>query len=190
VIDFTRRKVLGVAAGTMATAIGATQLAEPAVADDAADLDLFVKLSAALTGIDALLLAPARDPLQIKRAYFKQAKSDPAFERLMQIVRANQTDPVGAAEIIMNNNDPKIKYLGRSIILAWYLGAWYSPLALAQTPPPASGLQFTIISPTAYTQAWAWRVAQAHPMGYSEFRFGYWSDEPPSIDDFVKAKGA
>ena len=84
-IDFTRRKVLGVAAGTMASAIGAAQLTEPAVADDAADFDLFVKLSAALTGVDALQLAPLRDPLQIKRAYFEQAKSNPAFESLMQI---------------------------------------------------------------------------------------------------------
>ena len=95
-IDFTRRKVLGVAAGTMASAIGAAQLTEPAVADDAADLDLFVKLSAALTGVDALQLAPLRDPVQIKRAYFRQAKSDPAFESLMQIVRANPADPAGA----------------------------------------------------------------------------------------------
>jgi hypothetical protein len=79
VIDFTRRKVLGVAAGTMASAISAAQLTEAAAADDAGDLDLFVKLSAALTGIDALQLAPSRDPLQIKRVYFKQAKSDPAF---------------------------------------------------------------------------------------------------------------
>lgn len=189
-IDFTRRKVLGVAAGTMASAIGVGQLAEPAAADDAADLDLFIKLSAALTGIDALLLAPSRDPLQIKRVYFKHAKSDPAFESLMQIVRANPADPAGAADSIMNNKDPNIKYLGRSIILAWYLGAWYQPSALAQTPPPASGLPFKIISPTAYTQAWAWRVAQAHPMGYSELRFGYWSDEPLPIDDFVKVKGA
>jgi hypothetical protein len=189
VIDFTRRKVLGVAAGTMASAIGAAQLTEPAAADDAADLDLFVKLSAALTGIDVLFLAPTRDPLQIKRIYFKQAKSDPAFDGLMQIARANPADPAGAADNIMNNKDPKIKYLGRSIILAWYLGAWYQPAVLAQTPPPSS-LDAKIISPTAYTQAWAWRVAQAHPMGYSELRFGYWSDEPLPLDDFVKPKGA
>jgi hypothetical protein len=190
VIDLTRRKVLGVAAGTMASAIGAAQLTEPAVADDAADLDLFVKLSAALTGVDALLLAPLRDPLQIKRVYFKQAKTDSAFESLMRIVRANPNDPAGVADTIMNGPDLKTKYLGRSIILAWYLGAWYPPPALAQTPPPASGIPFTIISPTAYTQAWAWRVAQAHPMGYSELRFGYWSDEPLSLDDFIKVKGA
>jgi hypothetical protein len=190
VIDFTRRKVLGVAAGTMASAISAAQLTEAAAADDAGDLDLFVKLSAALTGIDALQLAPSRDPLQIKRVYFKQAKSDPAFESLMQVVRTNPADTAGAADKIMNNTDPKIKFLGRSIILAWYLGAWYQPTTLAQTSPPSSVVPLKIISPIAYTQAWAWRVAQAHPMGYSELRFGYWSDEPVPIDDFVKAKGA
>jgi hypothetical protein len=190
VIDFTRRKVLGVAAGTMASAIGTADLIDPAVADDAADLDLFVKLSAALTGIDALQLAPSVDAIQIKRAYFKQAKSDPGFEALMQIVRANSADPVGAANKIMNNTDQKIKYLGRAIILAWYLGAWYQPTVLAQTPPPSLVTPLKIVSPTAYTQAWAWRVAQAHPMGYSELRFGYWSDEPLPIEDFVKAKGA
>ena len=98
------------------------------------------------------------------------------------------TRPV-RADNIMNNNDPKIKYLGRSIILAWYLGAWYQPAVLAETPAPPP-LDPKIISPTAYTQAWAWRIAQAHPMGYSELRFGYWSDEPLPLDDFVKPKGA
>ncbi len=189
-IDFTRRKVLGVAAGTMASAIGTADLTQPAAADDAADLDLFVKLSAALTGIDAAQLAPPVDPIQIKRAYFKQAKSDPGFESLMQIVRANPADPVGAANKIMNSSNQRIKYLGRSIILAWYLGAWYQPMVLAQTPPPSPVTPLKVISPTAYTQAWAWRVAQAHPMGYSELRFGYWSDEPLPIEDFVKARGA
>jgi Membrane bound FAD containing D-sorbitol dehydrogenase len=190
VIDFTRRKVLGVAAGTMASAIGTADLTEPAVADDAADLDLFVKLSGALTGIDALQLAPSVDTIQIKRAYFKQAKSDPGFEGLMQIARANSADPGGAADKIMNSADQKIKYLGRAIILAWYLGAWYQPTVLAQTPPPSLVTPLKVVSPTAYTQAWAWRVAQAHPMGYSELRFGYWSDEPLPVEDFVKAKGA
>jgi hypothetical protein len=108
----------------------------------------------------------------------------------MQIVRANPADPVGAADKIMNSTDQKIKYLGRAIILAWYLGAWYQPTVLAQTPPPSLVTPLKVVSPTAYTQAWAWRVAQAHPMGYSELRFGYWSDEPLPVEDFVKAKGA
>ena len=147
------------------------------------------KSSAALTGVDALQLAPLRDPVQIKRAYFRQAKSDPAFESLMQIVRANPADTAGAADNIMNNKDPKIKYLGRSIILAWYLGAWYQP-AVWRKRHSLRLLTIKIISPTSYTQGWTRRVAQAHPMGYSELRYGYWSDEPLPLDNYVKLKGA
>ena len=43
-----------------------------------------------------------------------------------------------------------------------------------------------VISPAAYTQAWTWRVAQTHPMGYSEFRYGYWAKDPEaSLEDFI-----
>ena len=38
------------------------------------DMDLFVGLSAALTGIDKGQLAPGLDPLNVKQAYFDQAK--------------------------------------------------------------------------------------------------------------------
>jgi len=185
--DFTRRKMLGVAAGTMASVVGSAGLPETAAADDAADLALFVNVSAALTGIAGAKLAPTVDPIQIKHAYFQQAKSDPGFEPLMQIVRANSADPAAAADKIMNGPDPNIKFLGRSIILAWYLGVWYEPAVLAQPSPPVAVPPLKVISPAAYTQGWTWRVAQAHPMGYSELRFGYWSDEPLPLNDFVNA---
>jgi hypothetical protein len=187
-IDFTRRKILGVAAGSMASAVGsATTMVEPAAADDAADLGLFVKISAALTGIDEAKLAPPVDPIQIKRDYFAQAKSDPGFDSLMQIVRADPANPAAAAEKIMSNADPQIKFLGRSIILAWLLGVWYQPTVLAQTPPPFPVPPLKVVSPAAYTQGWVWKIAQTHPMGYSELRFGYWSDEPLPLNVFIKA---
>jgi Membrane bound FAD containing D-sorbitol dehydrogenase len=179
--DVTRRKLLGVAAGTMASAVG-TGLPEPAAADDAADLALFVKVSGSLTGIDTGRLAPTVDPIEVKRDIFDRAKRDPSFAGLMQIARTNP-DPAAAAAAIMA--DPIIRFLGRSIILAWYLGAWYEPTLLAQSAPPFP-MQHQVISPAAYTQAWTWRVAQAHPMGYSDLRFGYWSDDPLPLDDFIK----
>ncbi|TMK06556.1 MAG: sorbitol dehydrogenase, partial [Alphaproteobacteria bacterium] len=40
-------------------------------------------------------------------------------------------------------------------------------------------------SPKAYTQGWALRVAQAHPMGFSEMQFGYWSRPPSARVDFI-----
>lgn len=57
----------------------------------------------------------------------------------------------------------------------WYLGAWYEPsdLWLKVQKSPDFTPNFTVISPKAYTQAWALRVAQAHPMGFSQMQFGY-----------------
>lgn len=198
-IDFTRRKMLTVTAATAAGAVTSTNLsasaqaaapAAPAAADDAADLKLFVTLSAALTGIAEAKLAPAVDPIQIKNDYFRQAKLDPAFPALLQIVRDDPTHPANAADKVMNNADPNIKYLGRSIILAWYLGSWYEPKTLAIYNSPKPGLfpvvPLKVISPAAYTQGWTWRVAQAHPMGYSELRFGYWAEDALPLDDYVK----
>ena len=82
---------------------------------------------------------------------------------------------------------PDTKYLARSIVLMWYLGAWYDPdnlraLVERPDPPPA---KFEVISPKAYTQGWALRVAQAHPMGFSEMQFGYWSRPPSARVDFI-----
>lgn len=188
---FTRRKML---TGVAATAVGAvgsanltTQTAAQTTAADDADRALFIALSAALTGIAKDRLSPAVDPVQINREYFKQAKTDPAFDGLMQIIRAESNPDVAAGKVLFNS-DPNIMYLGRSIILMWYLGAWYEPKKLKDfnsSPPKPPYSPDKIISPAAYTQGWTWRVAQAHPMGYSELLFGYWSKKPPALDAFT-----
>ena len=190
---FTRRKMLTGAAAAAAGAVGSanltTQTAAQTTAADDADRKLFVALSAGLTGIDKERLSPTVDPIQIDREYFKQAKTDPAFDGLMQIIRADPSNPDAAADKVLNNPDPNIMYLGRSIILMWYLGAWYEPKKLKDfnsSPPRAPYSPDKIISPATYTQGWTWRVAQAHPMGYSELLFGYWSKEPPALDAFIK----
>jgi hypothetical protein len=190
---FTRRKMLTGVAATAAGAVGSanltTQTAAQTTAADDADRTLFIALSAALTGIDKERLSPAVDPIQINRQYFAQAKTDPAFDGLMQIIRADPSNPAAAAEKVLNNSDSNIKYLGRSIILMWYLGAWYAPKKLENfnsSPPKPPYPPDKVISPAAYTQGWTWRVAQAHPMGYSELLFGYWSKEPPALDAFIR----
>jgi len=147
------------------------------------DMDLFVGLSSALTGIAEDNLAPSVDPVDIKQAYFDQAKTDPNFAQLLQIYNTNKTKPPAeVANIILNQSGDAICYLGRAIMLEWYLGSWYEPSVLMKKEPFAP---FKVISSAAYTQGWAWRVAQAHPMGYSEWTFGYWSSPPPSLSDFV-----
>jgi hypothetical protein len=190
----TRRGVLaGAAAATAVVSIGDT----PATAQTAGDMVTFVQLSAALTGIAAGKLATPNfdakvptplnsDPVDIKRVYFDQASKTrpPVFRRLLQIARDAQKlpEPRRADAIIEEvAARSETKYLARSIVLMWYLGAWYEPgdLQKAGELPNHPSPPFKVISSKAYTQAWALRVAQAHPMGFSEMQFGYWA-RPPS----------
>lgn len=195
--DLTRRKMLGVAAATatgamtsLSTAVEAATPATPAPSPlpDPADLSLFVALSSALTGIAATKLAPTVDPIQVKNGYFVAASADAAFPALLQIIRSDPSNPTAAASKVMN--DPKLRYLGRSIILAWYLGVWYDPKVLESYNGPGDQAfpvtPVKVISATAYTQGWTWRVAQAHPMGYSQLRYGYWAKDPLPLDDYIK----
>lgn len=72
--DLSRRRMLRVAASIIATPTGSTDLVHAATAAEAGDLDLLVKVSAALTGIAEKNPAPTDyDPLKIKLAYFNQS---------------------------------------------------------------------------------------------------------------------
>src|SRR5215468_1165093 len=197
---FTRRRVLaGAAAATAALSVGAVD--SPASAQARQDMVAFVLLSAALTGITETKLAPGfdlaksepgSDPVDVKQAYFNWVnKRRPAvLRRLLQIAADSQKLPAAdRAQAIIDKVQatPDAKYLARSIVLMWYLGAWYDPdnlraLVERPDPPPA---KFEVISPKAYTQGWALRVAQAHPMGFSEMQFGYWSRPPSARTDFI-----
>ncbi len=131
----SRRTVLsGAVATTATTAVGPISTTLPALAADAeTPMALFIGLSSALTGIAENKLSPQRkpslprDPLNVKQAYFDQASSHPAFDLLLKTYKSNQSNPDknALAKIILNQ--PEIRYLARSIMLAWYLGAWYEP---------------------------------------------------------------
>jgi hypothetical protein len=197
---FTRRKVLaGAAAATAAMSVGAVD--GSASAQTRQDMVAFVLLSAALTGITETKLAPGfdlakaepgSDPVDVKQEYFNWVnKRRPAvLRRLLQIAADSQKLPAAdRAQAIIDKVQatPDMKYLARSIVLMWYLGAWYDPdhlraLVERPNPPPA---KFEVISPKAYAQGWALRVAQAHPMGFSEMQFGYWSRPPSARTDFI-----
>jgi hypothetical protein len=197
---FTRRKVLaGAAAATAAMSVGAVD--GSASAQTRQDMVAFVLLSSALTGLAEAKLAPGfdlaksepgSDPVDVKQEYFNWVnKRRPAvLRRLLQIAADSQKLPAAdRAQAIIDKVQatPDTKYLARSIVLMWYLGAWYDPdhlrtLAERPNPPP---VKFEVISPKAYTQGWALRVAQAHPMGFSEMQFGYWSRPPSARTDFI-----
>ena len=203
---FTRRTVLaGAAAATAAISVGAVD--SPASAQTRQDMVAFVLLSAALTGIAEVKLAPnfhpllsptnidleqsdpGSDPVNVKQEYFDwvNKRSQPTFRRLLQFAKDSRNASDRPQAIIDKvQARPDTKYLARSIVLMWYLGAWYDPDHLQKlelpNPPP---IKFKVISPKAYTQGWVWRVAQAHPMGFSEMQFGYWSRPPSPRGDFI-----
>ena len=159
-------------------------------------MDLFVGVSAVLTGIDASKLAPSLDPVNIKQTYFDyvQSKDGATFQQLLNIYDQNQTQPPATiGNIILTQSGDAVCYLARSIMLMWYLGSWYDPATLQKynspNPPKQPLGAVAVISSEAYTQGWAWSVAQAHPMGYSNFTFGYWGSNPPTLQDFVGGTG-
>jgi hypothetical protein len=185
----TRRTVLaGAAVSTAMVTIGVetTAMAETANPED---MRAFIKVSAALTGVLDGKLAPTTDSLGLKQDYFdwvKQREPGP-FAALLQIGKVNAITPQSIIDRSQAN--PDTKYLARSIALMWYLGSWYKPSDLKELVDKRNGPpQFkphTVISPKAYTQGWLWRVVQAHPMGYSDMQFGYWTRQPTPLADFL-----
>jgi hypothetical protein len=196
VTGLTRRTVLTAAAVT--TAAATMRLDMPALAQATVDPDpemtAFLNLSAALTGIAKARLAPDTDPINIRREYFDwlHAKAPVAFKALRDIAQgmtfATGDDGVikqaDVDKLVLNIKDDT-KYLARSIVLMWYLGSWYKPEDLMALKGTQGFISHTVISPTAYTQGWLWRVAQAHPMGFSELQFGYWTRDPQPLIDFI-----
>jgi hypothetical protein len=185
-------------AGTVATTAVAATLpltgsAYAQAADPKTDMVPFLVLSAALAGVHVALLAPeftldkndimnsdaGVDPINVKDDYFKfinAADKTSSFGKLLQIARDHRQS---AADIVaaVKASDDNAKFLARSIVLLWYLGSWYSPEDLAK-PPSDAPIPSQVVSAKAYTQGLVWQIAQAHPMGYSNMQFGYWSREP------------
>jgi hypothetical protein len=192
-------------AGTVATAAVtaagpiSTVYAQGADPSSKPDMMAFLLLSAALTGIHVANLAPeftpkandllnsdpGVDPIQVKDEYFKQVNREApaAFGKLLQIAKDH---PQSAPDIINGvNASDDTKFLARSIVLMWYLGSWYTPADLKSNSQPGTRafVPSQVVSPKAYTQGLVWQIAQAHPMGYSNLQFGYWSREPVDPND-------
>ena len=157
-------------------------------------LDAFVALSAILTGIAEGKLQPALDTHGTAEAYLTYAikNGGAEFANLMRLYGRNSTQPTNViADLILKQSGQEMTNMAQAVMLMWYLGSWYQPAALAdyvktcRAALPTATPQFLVISSDAYTQGWAWRVGQTHPMGYSDLRFGYWNAAPQPLADFV-----
>ncbi|HYN19908.1 MAG TPA: sorbitol dehydrogenase [Thermoanaerobaculia bacterium] len=152
----------------------------------------FLGLSQALTGIATSVLAPGLDTINLKTTYLQtldQQLGQPATDSLLQLyanLKSQGKTDAEIAQVILTPEPPATpQQAGQagSLMKMWLLGSWYPPTPPGQ-PPNLAG---TVISVNAYTGSFAWTLAQAHPMGYSELAFGYWSSAPPPLPSGIPA---
>jgi Membrane bound FAD containing D-sorbitol dehydrogenase len=214
--EITRRALLSGVTATAATAAIGSILAVPplALADSPESPEqTFTNLSAFLTGFDPKILGPGVDPLGLNHEIFTKVneKNATTLQAMLEKFRAAGTDEARTTAVASMMAKPaagddqaeKTRFLARSIILAWYLGAWYEPADLKRNFYDAASkdrafysyrrysksvlIPHIVLSPNAYTASLVWRAMQAHPMGYSNLQFGYWAQNPPDIKSFIKA---
>jgi hypothetical protein len=154
-----------------------------------ADVQDFANMSAALTGFQSSVLKPKLDPVGLARTYYEFAVSQvtaASMSALLNAYRAIQTQPQQTiADTLLEISSPTPSAqaeICQSIIAMWYLGAWYIPGVKGGGGFAPTPLQ--IISSEAYTNGLVWKAMQSHPMGFSPFTFGYWSQVPGSLASF------
>jgi hypothetical protein len=144
----------------------------------------FANMSAALTGFQSSFIRPFLDPVNLSGTFYEFAVSQAGqsmMDALLDAFRNIQNEPpqtIANTLLEVTSTTPSNQaLLCQAIIAMWYLGSWYPPSFL-----PNSKQQ--VISSQAYTKSLVWNVAQAHPMGFSAFTFGYWSQPPASLSTF------
>lgn len=152
-------------------------------------LQAFVDMSTALTGFQIASVL-GLDPQGIGQGYLdeadRQAGSAQVDALLAQFLALQGQPPQSVADILLavvNATPPPSALLARSVVKMWYLGSWYAPASVSSNAE-------SVVSSDAYTTGFAWRAMQAHPMGYSELNFGYWSSPPPPLADFGVDEGS
>jgi hypothetical protein len=149
----------------------------------------FADMSAALTGFQSSVLKPKLDPVGLARTYYHFAVGQvgqSAMSALLDTYRAIKSQPaqqIADSLLETASSSPSNQaQIAQSIVAMWYLGSWY-PVGLLGgggfPPPPVQ-----VISSEAYTNGLVWKVMQSHPMGFSPFVFGYWSQPPASLSTF------
>ncbi len=82
----------------------------------------------------------------------------------------------------------------RLTMMMWLFGVWYGGYEVQNLKSSANYISDTyqtdfIVSSRAHKNGWIWRFAQAHPMGFSHFKFGSWAEPPPDLSDYTNPTG-
>lgn len=146
----------------------------------------FAAMSAALTGFTPAFIAPPLDPNQLSAhllGHIDQLAGATSVDQLLAQFTALHSQGKTAQQIadtmlgVSPPSNATAVQLAQSIVKLWYLGSWY---------PPGSDNAFagTVVSSQAYVGGLAWRAMQAHAMGDSPYKFGYWTSAPPPLSEF------
>lgn len=156
--------------------------------NDQKQMENFVGLSVVLTGFSQRIIAPNIDPINIKVDYlakFQQEidNSDDILSKYANLkAQGLSNEQIGTQ--IRELYDMPCKQL----IFLWYSGAWAELVQTEQNGKTNTMVASTLLSSKSYTQGLAWQVMQAHPMGDSNYVYGYWNETPAPLSGYTGNK--
>ena len=161
----------------------------------AEQLDLFVRLSAVLTGFRRVDLQGTG----MAEAYLGEIQTIAGeglvdlFEAARPIFGMSEAD-AGKVEGVLQEHvlkSPRFGPLARNLIRLWYTGMWNQlPQAWRNTYGSSARDTDRVVSPAAFREGLVWTAMDAHPRGAKPQGFGAWSLPPPAAGPRRPARGA
>lgn len=148
--------------------------------DDREKLDLFLDVSAAITGFERIELVStgmAYEYLETVEKNIGPKIDEELFFALYEMFRSGQEVVEERLRIDLFSN-PKLGPILRAMIKLWYLGQWEPLAGTWVTTYGAPQQQGAIVSAKAYQEGLVWTAIDSHPMGAKQPGYGTWSSAP------------
>ena len=183
-------KGMSVVGGT--TAMGLLPRFASADAVDVGEED-YVAACGALVGVPGPVLEPSNQPGRLAGGFLLLTAAavldgETRMVRWLDTYRQaeKQGDPSDKIAQLLYENDPTLSRLGMKL---WLFGMWTGANekdSLVDLTFQGNSVKDTFVySSVAYRRGWIWRIAQAHPMGYSHFALNSWGEAAPSLSDYI-----
>jgi hypothetical protein len=165
----------------------------------------YVNVAACLLGIDANTLVPTviPDNLSLADLYYSLCVAAGGTEYVKvldetyrQLVIEGWEDQDIAQKLLVTDGTTtgtlrtdSVGTYARLTMFMWLFGVWYGATEVSQNSAASLLIDSEyqkdfVVSSRAYKNGWIWRIAQAHPMGFSQFSPGSWANTPPSLADY------
>lgn len=145
--------------------------------------EIFIDLSAALTGFDRLhLISTGVGPvyLSILQGIVPQKIVDRLLQDFAELPDGD-AQAASLSERILD--DTLLGPVARNVIVLWYCGTW-TPLPEAWWEPQQRSVRDVghVVSPAAYLAGLQWSAAGAHPPGGLPPGFASWASPPLGVE--------